>query len=84
MYRNIYNKHYYNYLDKNLYLQPIFHSVYNHDIPQKMMHTKIFLAPGTSYYSKYITYETAWYFLYIFSEKQKSTGFSNCDDRSSM
>jgi len=27
------------------------------------MHTKIFLAPRTSYYSRCVTYETAWYFL---------------------
>jgi len=36
-----------------------------------MMHTKIFLAPRTSYYSRCVTYRTAWYFLYIFSGETK-------------
>jgi len=48
------------------------------------MHTKIFLASGTSYYGRCVRYGTAWYFLYIFSGEHKCTGFSNCDGRSSM
>jgi len=36
------------------------------------MHTKIFLAPFlASYYSRCVTYGTAWYFLYIFSGETK-------------
>jgi len=37
---------------------------------KKMMHKKIFLAPGTSYY-RCVIYGTAWYFLYIFTEETK-------------
>jgi len=38
------------------------------------MHTKIFLAPGTSYYSRCVAYGTAWsktsFFVYLFRRNE--------------